>query len=170
VMSNAVTRLTPLMVRERVTVTELMARVATLSAVGGGNDVFRVGIYASDPVTLKATTCLGSVGGLATTATGAISGALGASFVLEPGLLYWGAVQVANSTAAFQAVRADHSPVSAILGDPVAGTASSATALALNCVTVTTVGYAAGMTDLTAVTQTAISNSGNALVWWKAAA
>lgn len=158
------TRLSPLMVRDRVTITDLGARVNTVSAGG----LFRLGIYAASPTTLKATGLpLGSVGGLSTTSLAVVSGAV-TPFVLEPDQLYWGAAQIDNATAALQSVRVDQAPVSAILGTPVLSDTSVAATSGLGALVVATVGYANGMTDLTAVAQSPVA-AVSPLVWWKAA-
>lgn len=161
-ITNAITRLYPFQVRHAVSVTDLGARVTTISAAGN----FRVGIYANDPATNKATVCLGSVGGLSTGTAAVVSGTLASAVSLSPGA-YWGALQCDNSTAVFQALSTAYGAVSVLLGDAALATANPTATTGLSC-TGAAVGYAAGMTDFSAVAQTAVAANGFALLWFKA--
>lgn len=94
----------PFMIKEKVTISALAARVTTLSAVGGGLDVVMIGIYAHKASTGRPIgNPLASVTGLSTTAVAGISGVLGSNVTLEPGI-YWAAGQAANSTVRMASV------------------------------------------------------------------
>ncbi|POR42562.1 hypothetical protein [Methylobacterium sp. V23] len=80
-------------IKERITVSQLQARVTTLSA--GGN--IQLAIYNSDPSTRRVSTLVAKTGNLSTTATGAVAGAFtGGDVTLEPGG-YWFACMVDNA-------------------------------------------------------------------------
>lgn len=88
----------PFLIKEKVTLTDLGIGITTLSAVGSGGDVAMVAIYAHDQTVGRPTGApLASVQGIATTATGGASVAIGSDLALDPGL-YWGASQANNST------------------------------------------------------------------------
>ncbi len=97
--STTVAKLYPFMVAELVTIDELGAYVSTLSA--GGN--FQLAIFGNDAATNKPSglPLAYTAATLSTAAVSIVSGALNVSVQLEPGILYWAACAVDNTTAAF---------------------------------------------------------------------
>lgn len=83
-------------IEERITVSQLGARVATVSA--GGN--FQLAVYAHDAATGMPGKLVASTGSGSTAATGIVNNALAANATIEPGF-YWFALQSDNSTAVF---------------------------------------------------------------------
>lgn len=156
-------RMIPFTVRRAVTITELGARVTTVSAGG----LFGIGIYAANATTLKATgTPIATVTGLSTSTATVVSGAV-TPVALAPNTLYWAAIHVNNTVAVFQASTPAAAPASFIIGDPVLGTASSAANTGIS--SLDAVGaYGSGLPDMTALAQTAFSTAAHAVLWFKA--
>lgn len=95
--SNGVMIFVPFIVPKAITVSDLGAKIATLSASGN----FQLAIYASDPTTKQPTgNALGTTASISTGATGVVSAALaGGNITLAPGF-YWMAVNKdANATS-----------------------------------------------------------------------
>jgi hypothetical protein len=107
------TRMSPVVIADAITISQLGARVTTASA--GGNCIFA--IYASDPTTLLPTGLpLGqSAANVSTGTTANVASELTANVSLQPGL-YWLASQVDNSTATLQGITAASVYAAALVG------------------------------------------------------
>lgn len=92
-------RLNCFLVKRSITVSDLFARVTTVSA--GGN--FQLAVYAADAATMLPTgNPVAATGNISTTTAGAISGDItGADVALAPGL-YWVGVNADNNVAVLQ--------------------------------------------------------------------
>lgn len=92
-------RFLPLMIRSRVTISDLAATVTTVSSGG----LFQVAYYASDPVTKKPIgNPVAKTASLSTTTATEVSGTIvGGNVTLLPGL-YWMSTMCDNATAAFR--------------------------------------------------------------------
>lgn len=110
-------RLHPIVIKERVTISELAVRVTTSES----GKAFQLAIYAADPASkLPSGNPLGVTGNMSAGTTGAMSATLvGGNIALNPGL-YWVAVNTESTTAVFQQFGANSSFIAALLG----GTAS----------------------------------------------
>ena len=151
-------RFTLLTIEERVTISDLGARVTTVSAGG----LFGLAIYAMSATTkLPTGTPLASVMGLSTATATAVTGALAANVQLEPGQ-YWGAVIVDNTTAIFHAVSGGSGVMLTTIGDATATNTLSTGTNALAALSITGHNYATGFTDVSASTFAAISTTANA--------
>lgn len=96
-VSNTTLRLSVLTLKERVTITELGARISAVSA--GGN--MMLGIYAANPATgLPTGNPLASVVGVSTGTSGAVTGALAGPVTLEADV-YFTAIECDNTVATF---------------------------------------------------------------------
>jgi hypothetical protein len=90
-------RLQPFVLSRAVTITDLAAKVTTLSA--GGN--FQLAVYANDPATMRPTgSPLAATGNISTAAVGNIGASLATPVVLPAGI-YWMALNQDNSTAIY---------------------------------------------------------------------
>lgn len=83
-------------IKQRITVSQLGARLTTASAGGS----FQLGLYNHNPATGKPSTKVGNTGSGSTASATTVNVALPAATVIEPGN-YWFAVEVDNGTAAF---------------------------------------------------------------------
>lgn len=92
-------RLSCFLVKRSITISDLFARVTTLSA--GGN--FQIAVYASNAATMMPTGFpVAATGNISTAATGVISGDItGADVAIAPGL-YWVGINADNSVAVLQ--------------------------------------------------------------------
>lgn len=151
--STTATKFVPWAVRERVTISDLGARVTT--AAGGGT--VRLGIYASNSITKDPTgTVLGECT-VSTTSTGAVSGALAANLTLEPGL-YWQAGQSDSNTAVIQAVTSSVAHTAAMIGNATLATVTNTSTLGFVHYTAP-IAFTSGLTDVTSETFTAQTSS-----------
>lgn len=86
-------------IKERITLSQLQARITTLAA--GGN--FQLAIYNHDPATAKGSTLVAATVSGSTAAAAQVNAAFtGGDVTLEPGP-YWFALEVDNATAVFLA-------------------------------------------------------------------
>ncbi|MGN8170498.1 hypothetical protein [Agrobacterium sp. 22117] len=110
-------RLHPIIIKERMTLSELGTRVTTAER----GKSFQLAIYASDPITkLPTGNALGATGSLSAGTTGVVTAAIsGGNITLNPGM-YWVALNTDTTTAVFQAYGANSTIVATLLG----GTAS----------------------------------------------
>jgi hypothetical protein len=117
------TRMSPVVIADAITISQLGARVTTASA--GGNCIFA--IYASDPTTLLPTGLpLGQSAANVSTGTLAnVASTLTANVSLQPGL-YWFAAQVDNSTATLQGIAAAFACTAVLVGGAQAQISSGA--------------------------------------------
>lgn len=140
-------RLTPFILTKPITVSQLGARVGTLS-VGG---FFQIALYASDPTTKMPTgLSLTSTANMSTT-TAVVVTANVTDVVLVPGL-YWAAVNNNNATSVIQSLSTALQISSWLIGSATATDLTSATA---NTSFYFTVAQAFGTwPDLTAVSPT----------------
>ena len=83
-------------IEDRITVSQLGARITTVSA--GGN--FQLAVYAHDATTGMPGKLVASTGSGSTAAAGIVNNALASNVTLEPGF-YWFAIQSDNATAVF---------------------------------------------------------------------
>lgn len=165
-LTTTSTRFIPFIVKQRVTITELGARVNTASSGG----LFGLAIYAASPTTNKPVgTPLASVTGLSTTTVAVVSAALGAPVTLEPGL-YWQAAQVDNTVATFQTLPSANAAVSMLIGDASLASASGNAAGGINALTNNSVGYAGGFVNMTSASWGNTFTAGTILLWFKVAA
>jgi hypothetical protein len=94
-------RLFPFMLGAAVTISELGARVTTIQAAQN----FQAAIYAADGTTQRPTsTALGSTGNISTAVQVTLSGAVGANFTLQPGILYWAATNCSHATPVLNSI------------------------------------------------------------------
>lgn len=114
-------RLHPIIIKERMTLSELATRVTTAEST----KVFQMAIYAADSATkLPTGAALGATSSLSAGGTGVMSAALaGGSITLNPGL-YWVALNTDSTTAVFQAFGGAYTFIATLLG----GTASQISA------------------------------------------
>lgn len=90
-------RVSPFRVTETITISELAARVSTLSAGG----LVQLAVYASRPASPLPGKLIGATGSLSTTSAATISGDIvGADTKLLPGI-YWAAINQDNAVAAY---------------------------------------------------------------------
>lgn len=113
---TSVIKIFPIMVPQKVTISELFVRINTTVA---GN--WQAAVYAADPSTLLWTgTPLAKSNASASTAvSGGITSALAANLQLLPGNIYWIAFACDNATATFVAVSLPM-PISWLIGDTLA--------------------------------------------------
>jgi len=155
-------RLHPIVVKERVTISELGARVTT-AEVGKS---FQLAIYASDPATkLPTGNALGSTANMSAGATGAMTAALGANVALEPGL-YWAAILGDVTSAVFQSFGSNSTNISAFLGGAASQVASGATS---SIAYLSTAGTFGTWPDLTSATFSYGNSNAYASIFFKAA-
>lgn len=104
---------TPLVIKERCTLSALAARVGSSQAAQN----CQLAIYASNPTTKMPTgNALSSTANISTASgTTNISAALGANQQIEPGL-YWLAFNTSSTTATFAVVSAAGGPATALIG------------------------------------------------------
>jgi len=115
-------RLHPIVIKERVTLSELGARVTTAEA----SKSFQLAIYAADKSTnLPTGNALASTASLSAGSTGVMTAALSANVTLEPGL-YWVAMLSDVTTAIFQAYGSSSTNIGAYIGGTAAQVASGA--------------------------------------------
>lgn len=125
-ISGGNVRLHPIIIKERVSISELGARVTTAES----GKSFQLAIYATDQVTkLPAGTPLGVTASLSAGSTGVMTAAItGGAVTLEPGV-YWVGINTDTTTAVFQAYGTNTTFVSALVGGTAAqissGTGSS---------------------------------------------
>jgi hypothetical protein len=155
-------KLHPVIIKERVTISELASRVATADASGS----VQFAVYATDPTTKMPTGVpLGSTGSISTTPVGPITGALGASLTLEPGM-YWFAMNTNSATVVFQVINISSNNLGVLLGGTAAQVSSATTGSMAHLAIAQTFGT---WPDLTAASFT-IGNSGTyAAIFFKVA-
>lgn len=127
--------------QERITVSELGARVSTTSA--GGN--FKLAIYASDPITkLPSGAPLGQTGNLSTATAAWVFGALsGGNLQLEPGT-YWVAMMCDNTTALWYGWNANDFELLSKIGHETPATAWASSGATLSRLEKGGITYASG--------------------------
>jgi hypothetical protein len=151
-IGNGTLRLIPLTIKQRVTISELGARITT--AASGG--MFGIAVYPTSVTTKKATgTPVASVVGLSTTTATIVTAALGAPVAIEAGN-YWVGGLSDNATAVFQTIASG--ALAGVIGDPTPGNVLAGGTNGLSHLSVST-SYAGGFPDLTGVTQTPQSNN-----------
>ena len=124
VSGGSTIRLHPIVIKERMTLSELGTRVTT-SETGKS---FQLAVYASDPATkLPTGNALGSTSSLSAGSTGVMTAAIqGGGVVLNPGM-YWVAFNGDITTAVFQAYGTNSTFVASLLGGTAAQVSSGST-------------------------------------------
>lgn len=124
VFSGGTIRLHPIIIKERMTLSELGARVVT-SETGKS---FQMAIYASDPVTkLPTGNALGSTSSLSAGSTGVMTAAIqGGGITINPGM-YWVALNSDTTSAVFQAYGTNSTFVASLLGGTATQVSSGST-------------------------------------------
>ncbi len=156
-------RLHPIIIKERMSLSELGARVTTSES----SKNFQLAIYTSDPASrLPTGAALGSTASMSAGATGAMTGSIsGGSITLNPGL-YWMALNTDTTTAVFQAFGANSTFIAALLG----GTASQVSSGTTSSVAYLTFAQAFGSwPNLTGVSFGRGSTSAYAGIFFRAA-
>lgn len=166
-VATGVVRLYAFQVRAQITISTLMARVAT---VGLGS--FQLAIYGNDVATGRPSgAVLARTGDMSSLALATVTGDItGADITLQPGLVYWGATNVDASSAAavFQTLNLNNAGSTGLFGALTPDTASPATTTAL--VTLTTPMAYNTWSTMTGATFTEVAGStGAAHIWLKAA-
>lgn len=156
-------KLLPFTVTKPITVSALAARLTTASS--GGN--FQLAIYANNPTTGRPTgTALCSTASISTTTTGALSAAVGANTLLNPGT-YWMAINQDNAVAIYETLAGTVVLMGALIGSAtLANVTSSGTAAAFGLSVSQTFGT---WPDLTSASFTEQTTQANALLFLKAA-
>lgn len=116
-------RMLPFMLKQRITISDLAARVSTTSASGN----FQLAIYGSLATTKYPTgNVLAATGNMSTTSSGGVTADItGADVQLEPGL-YWMAINQDNSTAVYQTIGAGAIHALELIGSATESNFSSA--------------------------------------------
>jgi hypothetical protein len=114
-------RLSPFILSQQVTISDLGVLITTLAAAGN----IRLAIYASDPVTKQPTgSPLAVTGDISTAAAGGIGGDITGADVVLPAGLYWFATAADNATVVLGGTAATH--MQTLFGATSAATAISA--------------------------------------------
>jgi hypothetical protein len=164
--ATGLVRLYPFLLRARITVSTLMARV---TVVGLGS--FQLAIYANNTATGRPTgTVLARTGDMSSTALAAVTGDItDADVVLEAGM-YWGATNVdaSSASAVFMANGSNVAAVTDLFGALLPETASPSVSHAM--VTLTTPMAYNTWSTMTGATFTEVAGlTGAAHIWLKAA-
>jgi hypothetical protein len=161
VTANSI-RMHPIIIKERVTISELGVRVTTAEAAKN----FQLAIYASDPATkLPTGNALSSTANISSAATGVMTAALGANVTLEPGM-YWVGILGDIATAVFQAFGSNNTNAAVILGGTASQVASGTTSSIAHLAVTHTFGT---WPDLTAGSFTYGNSSAYAAIFFKVA-
>lgn len=166
-VATDIVRLYAFQVRAQITVSDLMARVAT---VGLGS--FQLAIYGNNVATGRPSgAVIARTGDMSSLALATVTGSItGGSVVLQPGLVYWGATNVdaTSGAAVFQTLNLNNAGSTSLFGATTADIASPATTTAL--VTLTTPMAYNTWSTMTGATFTEVAGStGAAHIWLKAA-
>lgn len=155
-------RFHPIVVKERVTISELAVRVTTAEA----GKSFQLAIYASDPATkLPTGSALRSTANMSAGTTGAMSAGTGTDVTIEPGL-YWMGILGDMATAVFQAFGSNSTNIAAFLGGTATQVASGTSSSIAFLSTAATSG--SPWPDLSAASFSYGNNSGYAAIFFRA--
>lgn len=166
-LANGSIRLLPFFLKQRITISDLGARITT--AASGGN--IQLAIYASSPNTKMPTgSQLAATGSISTTSTGTVSADIsGADVTLEPGF-YWMAVNAdatAGATVVCQTLNTATISMSNLIGSATLSDISSGAGNASMYLSTPVAFNTWG--DLTGATFTKNNGTNSALVFFKVA-
>jgi hypothetical protein len=158
-------RFLPFSIREAITLSDLAARVTTLTAAGN----FQIAIYASHATTKHPTgTALAATGNMSTASATVVSADItGSDVTIQPGN-YWSAVNVDNGTTAFSGASTSSPAIAQMIGSAtLANVSSTATGVALYLSLAQTFGT---WPDVTAGGFTEVTGNGAPIIFVKVSA